>query len=203
MTKLSIRALLLLALCSGITEAGWSQRESSCTRGKPNALIRIDVYSDYESPGSRAFFLQTMKSVFADYADTGKACVIYREFPLNDHPHAALAARYAKAAQQLGSRQWSLVAEALFQSQPQWSKDGEVDKAVAAALDAADMDALRKQLQSPSVDDAVANDVLSGLAQQVRSTPTIILNGGGRTEAIEGALRYTALKPRLEALLAE
>lgn len=193
-------AILVAAACGVMQANGWAQREASCTRGRPNAAIRVDVYSDYESPASRAFYLQTRSSFFADYADTGKACVIYHEYPQKDHPQALQAASYSQAAMRLGSRQWMLVAGAIFQAQSQWTKDGQLDPAVEKVLEPEEMEALRRQLQDGPAGAAVAEDVLSGLAQQVRSTPTIILRAGGKRDLIEGALRYSALKERLSKM---
>ena len=65
--------------------------QAGCNRGNANAPIRLEVFSDYECPSCRAFYLQTMKQIFTDYADTGKVCVVYREYPT--YPRSREAAR--------------------------------------------------------------------------------------------------------------
>ena len=45
-----------------------ANNQPGCNRGDPNAPIRLEVFSDYECPSCRAFYLQTMKQVFTDCA---------------------------------------------------------------------------------------------------------------------------------------
>ena len=191
-----------MAACGAIAPvAALAQGDAGCVRGKPNAPIRIEVFSDYECPACRAFYLQTMRLVFTGYADTGKVCVIYREFPT--FTHAQEAARFARAARRLGLRQWGLVTDALFQSQPQWSQSGKLEPVVAAALDAKDMDALRKHLEDPALDKAIDDDARLGLQRQVNSTPTFFITAHGKTEKVAAALTYASMQRRLDALLQE
>jgi protein-disulfide isomerase len=160
----------------------------------------MEVFSDYECPACRAFYLQTMKLIFTNYADTGKVCVVYREFP--SLPHSREAARLARAALREGLRQWGLVAEALFQSQPEWSRSGDVTTVVASALGPSEMDAARRHLDDPVLDDVLDDDAILGLNLQVMSTPTFFITARGRTDKVEGALTYGAMQRRLDALLA-
>ena len=177
-----------------------TQNAVTCVRGKPNAPIRVEVFSDYECPGCRAFYLQTMKQVFLDYADKGTACIIYREFPT--YPHSREAARWARAAMRVGPQQWGLAAEALFQQQPQWSRSGNVEAVVAAAVGARDMNAVRKYASDPSMDDFIDAEAIEGLKRQVTTTPTLFITARGKTEKAEGALTYAAMQRRLDAMLA-
>jgi protein-disulfide isomerase len=172
-----------------------------CVRGKPSAPIRIEVFSDYQCPACRAFYLRTMRRVFTDYADSGKVCVIYRSFP--SFTHSREAARLARAALRLGTRQWGLVSDALFESQPQWAESGQLEAVVSSALDAKDMAALRKFLEDPSLDDDIDNDAILGLELQVFSTPTFFIRARGKMEKVEAALTYEAMQSRLDELLAQ
>ena len=190
-------AVLLVFLAHLTLDA---QTQVTCHRGKPNAPIRIEVFSDYECPGCRAFYLQTMKQVFLNYADKGTACVIYREYPT--YPHSREAARWARAAMRVGPRQWGLAADALFQSQPDWSRTGNVEAVVAAAIGARDMTAVRKYADDPTMDDAIDRDAIEGLKLKITTTPTLFITGRGKTEKAEGALTYAAMQRRLDALLA-
>lgn len=194
-----LAGLLVTAVLAFPTLDAQTQSQVSCVRGKPNAPIRIEVFSDYECPGCRAFYLQTMKQVFLDYADKGTACVIYREFPT--YPHSREAARWARAAMRVGPQQWGLAAEALFQQQPQWSRSGNVEAVVAAAIGARDMNAVRKYANDPGMDDAIDRDAIEGLKLKVTTTPTLFITARGKTEKAEGALTYAAMQRRLDAML--
>src|SRR5688572_31423912 len=129
-----------------------------CNRGNPNAPIRLEVFSDYECPSCRAFYLQTMKQIFTDYADTGKVCVVYLEYPT--YPRSREAARFARAALRVGPAQWGRVVEALYQSQPEWSQTGNIESVVASALGAEDLAAVRTHLQDPSLETIIDNDAI-------------------------------------------
>jgi protein-disulfide isomerase len=143
-----------------------------------------------------------MRSVFKDYADNGKVCVVFRSYPGDNHAFAPQAARYGEAALRLGTIQWNRLAEALFSNQDKWAESGNLEAVISNALTKADMDALRKRLQDqPSLDLAIYNDIKLGLAREVGSTPTFFITAGGKTQGFEGALRYSALKRHLDARL--
>jgi protein-disulfide isomerase len=114
----------LLILFGWFSTFAWAEESGACVRGKASAPITLEIFSDFQCPSCRAFYLQTMQDVFKDYADTGKVCVVYRSFPLQIHAYAAEAARYGEAALRVGAAQWNLVANALFSNQDQWGDSG-------------------------------------------------------------------------------
>jgi len=203
----ALRLWIVLFILGAVFElSGFARAQESgaCVRGKATAPIKLEVFSDFQCPACRAFYLQTMQSVFKDYADTGKVCVVYRSFPLETHAYAAKAARYGLAALRLGTQQWNRVADALFSQQDVWSENGDLEPVISKALTKADMDALRKQLQNaPSLDSAIYEDIKIGVARDVGSTPTFFITAGGKTESIAAALTYSALKGRFDALLSK
>jgi protein-disulfide isomerase len=186
---------------SGLARA---EESGACVRGKASAPIKLEVFSDFQCPTCRAFYLETMKYVFKDYADTGKVCVVYRSFPLENHAYAADAARYGEAALRLGTSQWNRVADALFSNQDQWAETGDLEAVISKVLPKAEMDALRKQLQnSTSLNSAIYEDLKLGVARDVASTPTFFITAQGKTEGIAAALQYSALKRYLDARLSK
>ena len=192
-----ILALLLLTACGSSNRVARTD-ETGCNRGNPNAPVRLEVYSDYECPSCRAFYLQTLKLVFTNYADTGKVCVIYREFPTYEHSREA--ARFARAALRLGPAQWGRVAEAFYQSQPDWSATGNVEAVVAAALAPDDFATVRRHLQDPSLDTVVDADAIMGVERGVMGTPTSFITAAGKTEKVDGALTYASMQRHLDAV---
>jgi protein-disulfide isomerase len=169
-----------------------------CSRGDANAPIRLEVFSDYECPSCRAFYLQTMKEIFRDYADSGKVCVMYREYPT--YPRSRDAARAARAALRIGPAQWGRVVEALYQRQPEWSQTGDIDSVVASVLDAGELAAVRKHLQDPSLDALIDGDAVEGLERGVQGTPTSFITAGGQVEKVDGALTYASMQRHLDGL---
>jgi len=110
-------AILLFAAVLAMAPALHAVDSGACIAGSISSPLKIEVFSDYQCPACRQFYLTTMRTIIPEYADSGKACVIYREFPLPMHNHAKEAARYGYAAMQLGVKQWELVTDALFMNQ--------------------------------------------------------------------------------------
>lgn len=195
-------SLLLAAVLAGVAPSGRAQDSSSCVGGTPDAPLKIEVFSDYQCPACREFYLQTMRQVLTDFADRNKACIVYREFPLSQHAHSREAARYGLAAQELGIRQWAAVTDALFLNQDQWAANGEIDSVVSKALSPSDMEQVRKILKNPSPLDAVVNaDVQLGKERGVNSTPTFFVTANGKTQKFAAAYQYPVLKRYLDSLL--
>ncbi len=200
---LSSLILLLLSAAPGPAQTAPAGEVGGCVGGKPGAPVMIEVFSDYQCPACRSFYLETMRPVLDDYASADKACVVYREFPLLMHPHAREAARYAHAALQLGARHWRLVTDALYQSQSQWSQDGKLEAVVADALSKEDMERVREWLADPAIDAAIASDLALGRERNVTVTPTFFITANGKTEKVSGVVQYPILRRYLDYLLGQ
>ncbi len=192
--------LILLSAAPGLAQSASSGK---CVGGEPGAPIRIEVFSDYQCPACRQFYLETMQPVLDNYASTGKVCVVYREFPLSMHSHAREAALYGHAAQLLGMRHWRLVTDALYQSQPQWSADGQLEPVVAGVLSEEDMGRLRKWMEDPEVEAAISSDIALARQRSVTSTPTFFVTAQGKTEKVAGVVQYPTLQRYLDHLLGQ
>ena len=179
----------------------FAQSSAPCVGGRPGAPIKLEVFSDFQCPACRSFFLETIRPVLADYADAGKVCVVYREFPLPQHQHARQAARYGHAALELGVRQWAMVADALFLSQDQWAQDGKLDPVLARALTKADLARLKELASKSSIDTAIDRDIALARQLQVNSTPTVFITARGKTEKIPPNVQYPILRRYLDNLL--
>src|SRR5437588_823919 len=165
--------LSFLGISGGLSGVVRAEDSGACVRGKASAPIKLEVFSDFQCPACRAFYLQTMRSVFKDYADTGKVCVVYRSYPQDSHPYAVPAARYGQAALRVGTAQWNVVADALFSQQDTWGETGDIAAVLSKTLSKQDMDAIQKQLQdSDSLDRAIYADIQLGISRNVGSTPT-------------------------------
>ncbi len=192
---------LLAVLCTFITTLARAEKNGACLIGSEDSPAKMEVFLDYECPSCRIFYTETLRPLTADYAKSGKVCVVFRNYPLEIHPHAVYAARYAEGALRLSVRQALKIADALFTTQDQWSKNGDIEAALAKVLGKSDMDALRKQMQDPYIDDDLGDDVNLGLEQKVESTPTFFLTSKQGTEKVAAALTYAALQRRLNSVL--
>src|SRR5712692_3047369 len=124
--KKTIAALALLLAAFGTFAA------QVRTRGVATAPIVLEVFSDFQCPGCKALYENTLRPLMADYADKGKVYVIHREYPLPIHAHAMEAACYACAASHVGK--YEQACDALFRQQAVWSSNGKVDEVVCGIL---------------------------------------------------------------------
>jgi protein-disulfide isomerase len=186
----------LLLLTIGIPAgAQWDVRPENCLGGSLSAPIRMEVYSDFECPACRTFYMETVRQVLKDFSASDKVCVIYHEYPLAMHRYAREAARYSLAAQKLGRKQWAAIVDALYSSAPQWSLDGRIEPAIMGAISAEDFAKVKRNLQEPAIEEAIIRAI--GLANQrsVKSTPTIFVNAVSRKEQrVEGPIPFNALR---------
>ncbi len=190
----SILILVLLLGCSAPLVQSADLTPEQCLGGRLDAPIRIEVFSDFQCPSCRSFYMDVMLRVLQDYSSQNKVCLIYHEFPLRNHNLARLAARYSKAAQRLGRRQWQAVMDALYDKQAVWSWDGSVDAVVFGALDKQDFFKLKQLLEDPSIEAAIDQEVALGEKRQVQSTPTFFVYAAGREQRIVGSVPYQVLK---------
>jgi protein-disulfide isomerase len=169
--------------------------------GKLDAPVRIEVFSDFQCPACRGFFLDSIQKVLETYCSQNKVCVVYHEFPLKNHNLSRLAARYSKAAQRLGRKQWVTVMAALYTNQAEWSWDGSVEAVIARALSPQDFAELKKRLEDPSIEAAIDKEVALGEKREVKSTPTFFLSSGGKEERVVGSVPYIVLKGYIDRLI--
>src|SRR5215472_2012757 len=102
------------------------------TWGNTSAPVRIELYSDFQCPGCKAFHENLLPMIIRDYVAPGKAYIHNHEFPLTIHPYSREAANLATAAATIGKYQQ--VGDALFLNQPSWASTGKVWDTVAAVL---------------------------------------------------------------------
>ena len=194
-------AAVLAVLCMLVATEAKGAANGACLIGSEDSPAKMEVFLDYECPSCRIFYTKTLRPLIAYYSKAGKVCVVFRNYPLEIHPHSVYAARYAEGALRLGVRQALKIADALFTTQDQWTKNGDIEAALAKVLAKPEMDALRKQMQDPYIDDDLGDDVHLGMGQMVDSTPTFFLTSRQGTEKVAAALTYAALQRRLNLLL--
>lgn len=171
--------------------------------GSPTAPVTIELYTDYECPACRAFFLYTLPDLTKDFIATGKVRLIHRDFRIPAHQFTKIATRYANAAGEIGK--FDLVTAQLFQTQPDWAQNGNVDGAVAKVLSPADMEKVRAMVKNDShLDDTVVRDEAMATNQDhLQETPTIVIVAKGKREVIAGGMPYNILKQYLNQKLAQ
>jgi len=170
--------------------------------GPVMAPITVELYTDYQCPHCRAFYLETLPLLTNEFIKTGKVRLIHRDFPLSQFKYSKTAMHYANAAGQVGK--FEAVALQLFETQPEWSQNGNVDAAVAKVLTPAEMEKVRVLVKTDShLDDSVARDVAMATSDHLTATPTIVIVYKGKRETISGGPAWPVLRSYLNNKLGE
>ncbi len=145
-------------------------------RGSAEASVTLEEFGDFQCPPCSIVAASLLK-VEHEFGD--KLRVIFRNFPLAVHAHAAEAARAAEAAG-LQGKFWEMH-DLLFKNQPLWSKDAEARLSFMNYAEEIGLDLGRfeKDMDSPEVRERVAADQERGKSLGVTSTPTLFINGQG------------------------
>ncbi|MFH0828582.1 MAG: thioredoxin domain-containing protein [Candidatus Kerfeldbacteria bacterium] len=163
--------------------------------GKRDAKVVLIEYSDLQCPACAAYY-SVMSELHAAYPDT--LAIVYREFPLRGtHQNADNAANAAEAAGIQG-KFWEMH-DQLFKNQNAWANlsdplDTFADYAQQIGLD---VTKFKSDYTSQAVKDKVNQQLQSGEAAKVDSTPTFFLQG----VSVSPAASLDAFKPLIEDAL--
>lgn len=173
--------------------------------GSPAAKVWLVEVSDFQCPYCKEWHDQTYPTVYDRYVKTGRVRLAYVNFPLAMHPHARAAATSAMCTAAQG-RFWPMQ-DTLFATQNRW--EGLSDAQAQAFFDSAavrlgvNATAYRRCLGSPSIAALIAADEARATRAGVNSTPTFLINAGGKSfPRIEGAIPTAELERALDAALA-
>jgi len=169
--------------------------------GSKNAPVVMEEFSDYQCPACKTLYTTTNRSLMDNYVSTGRVYLIHRDFPLAMHAYSRVAARYARAAAEIGKIE--PVEQALFQNQEKWEQSGDVDGTVASVLTPAEMNKVRALVKGGTLDALIDKDFALGQMYRVSETPTTIFHCKGQTYPYKGVIPYEMMKQFLEQLLSQ
>lgn len=143
--------------------------------GKPDAPITIVEFASLTCPHCADFDANTLPKLKAAWIDTGKARLVFKDFPLDQ-----AAVRAAMLARCAPPEQFYPFIDALFHSQTTWATGGKVDTALGKLAKLSGM--TDDQFAACMKDEAVQKRVLDSRLQaeqqyKVESTPTFFVNG--------------------------
>ena len=143
--------------------------------GKADAPITIVEYASLTCPHCRHFDQEVLPKLKAKWIDTGKAKLVFRDYPLDEPAlRAAMVARCAPPERYFG------FIDAIFAGQEQWAVASDYKAALARI---ALLGGIGKEKFAACIDDkAIENKVIASrlvATQQlnVNSTPTFFING--------------------------
>jgi protein-disulfide isomerase len=157
--------------------------------GPDDAPVTLVEFSDFQCPYC---YLATPQIQLLLQAYPKQVRLFFKQFPLDMHSQAALAAAAAVAAQKQG-KFWQMH-DALFASHNDLRRATILALASAVGLD---MKRFETDLDSVDVRKAVAHDQEDGSSVGVMATPTLFIDG----QHYNGPIKLDNLKPILEAEL--
>lgn len=167
--------------------------------GDPEAPVTIMEFGDYQCPACRSFALEVKPQLDLAYINDGQAKLVFHDFPLEQHPHAFLAARAARCA---GDQdRYHDYHDAIFRTQSRWSPMRDAaghfrDLADDLGLDAG---AFRSCLASDRHADVVTANRRLGERLQVGGTPTILVHHGEGAAQRLGGFQFLDIQRAMEA----
>jgi protein-disulfide isomerase len=142
-------------------------------KGAPNALITIEEFADFQCPtcGSMHPKVQEIRAAYGD-----RIRIIFRQFPLQMHPHGYEAACAAEAAGMQG-KFWEMQNQ-LFSNQTVWSNAPDARKIFTDYAEKLGLDVQKfsDDMIGLPVKNRVDADLQRGRALAVSSTPTFFIN---------------------------
>ncbi len=189
---------------SGIGQRVEVETEGAPVLGDVNARVTIVEFSDYQCPFCRKFYDETYELLKTNYIDTGKAKLVFMDFPLSFHEGAVGYARAARCVRDLGGDEaYFEMHDKIFEEQI--VLDGGTVKSTIPYVGDEAVKSWAKQLgydisecfDSGKYTEEVNADLLYGQGLGVSGTPGFFVNG----ILLEGAQPYSVFSQIIESEL--
>lgn len=178
---LSRRTALALSLAAlALPRAGWAQAREivEMSMGAPDAPVTLVEYAMFTCPHCKAFQEEVFPQIKANFIDTGKVRLIYREVYFN-RPSlwAAMIARCAPADRYFG------IVDLLFERQAEWSGAFDSEPMMKELYSIGRQAGLTdEEMQACVTDRAFAEGLVAefqknATADGIDATPTFLING--------------------------
>jgi len=150
-------------------------KDDELTYGEADAPVTIVEYASLTCPHCADFHINVLPELKSEYFDTGKARLLYRDFPLDQ-----LALRAAVMVRCAAPERQKPLLDVLFKTQENWARAQEPLEAVARIGRAAGMtdETLEACFNNQQVVDGVIAERLQAEQEyQISSTPSFIIDG--------------------------
>jgi len=164
-------------------------------KGNKAAPVTIVEFSDFECPFCGKFYEETYNQLVTTYINTGKASLVFRDFPLSSiHPDAQKASEASECADEQG-KFWEYHNK-LFENQQALSIDDLKQYAKDLKLNTVKFNDC---LDTGKYEDEVLKDASEGASYGVTGTPAFFING----RLIAGAYPFSEFKKIIDEELAK
>ncbi|GBD31465.1 MAG: DSBA oxidoreductase [Gemmatimonadales bacterium] len=170
------------------------------TKGSPDAPITIYEISDFQCPYCRQFWEETLPILEQEYIATGKARLIFVNFPIfQSHPNAPAAHEFAMCAAHQ-DRFWP-VHDLLYKHQAAWARMEDPAPFFSLLADSANLsrERLSECLTAGRARMLVRAEYEAAWRGGVTSTPSFVIQGA----LLVGAAPIEQWRPILDSIYAE
>lgn len=181
-----------------VTQIDIPQALSDRALGNPDAPVVIQEFSSLTCGHCGEFHKNAFDQIKAEYIDTGKVYLIFRDFPLN-----APAVTATMVARCLPAERYYSFIDLLFKNQEKWAYDANYINYLRqnAALAGLGQDAFESCVANNDLRQAITSKAReSSLKYQINSTPSFVIN---ESNVQTGARDFNFYKQIIEAELAK
>ena len=161
--------IVLLTAC-GVDTTGLSDQSSKQPKGSPTASVTVTEYGDFQCPACKSAHDTINQPLMQKYGD--KIRFTFRQFPLDMHPYALVAAEASECAADQG-KFWEFV-DLDYKEQDQLNANVLYDWAKVLGLNE---NTFSRCVRSGIKEKAVKADYDEGIKKGVQGTPTYFVSG--------------------------
>lgn len=165
--------------------------------GNPDAKVKISEHASFTCGHCGDFHKNTFPQLKKEYIDTGKAYLVFSDFPLN-----APAAHASVVARCLSQDKYFDFVSMLFEKQKDWAYDPNYLEFLKAEAGKAGLDEAYFQacIQNTELQEGIVNRMRGVQAQwNITSTPSFVINN---RNTISGSLSFEEFKKHIDDELA-
>ncbi len=186
-------AVLLVAGILIVPRLGGAEAVDLDVTGQPalgaaDAPVTMVVFEDFRCPGCQSFELNVMPGIRRDYVDNGRVRVVYMNLPVLG-PASEYVARVGECVfDQSNAAFWEMKTP-LYRAQAELADERralELALTYAPGVDAAQVDTC---LADPASLEAVRADSATASRLELRSTPSVVVNGVAVATPSDAAVR--------------
>ena len=166
--------------------------------GKNDAPVIIKVFSSHTCPHCASFHLNVLPEIEKKYIASGKAQVIFMDFPLDQAAFNA-----SKLLHCTNKKNQITFLDKIYEKQNEWTQGSNIEKIndnlkkIVKNLGISEIQ-FNKCLNNESISDKILNDRIEGQKKySIESTPTIIIN----EKKLEGAADFKNISKRIEKII--
>jgi protein-disulfide isomerase len=175
--------------------------------GDPDAPLVIHEFSDYLCPFCARHFRETLPLLREEYLATGKARLVFHDFPIASlHPTAQIGHQAARCVAEEGAAHFWAMHDALFARQDEWNRLSDPTEFVNGLAEEIGADPVRYAacMASGRTAESVAVEIAAGEALGFNATPSFRIErlADDYTFDLVGAYPVARFREVLEAMLA-